>query len=199
MRPTVHLALLVSLLSLVSLGSGCCGPMWHPVGCNGCATGCGPIAFGHESCGCGACEGCGELYIDPWINDPANCCDPCDACGNYNGQSCGKCRSVFAGAKSLWGYRCDDGCGAPSGCDSCGYEAACGCEATCGCESGCDGGCSTCGGGYATNVPSGQSVVRRSTTPTIVSGKPKVHALPASGKQIYRQRNPNQPKPALPF
>lgn len=132
--------------------TGCCGPMGcGPTGVNG------PFAF--NSCdGCGECEGCGELYIDPWINEPADCCDPCDRCGNYNGQSCGKCRSVFAGFPSLWGYRCDPTCGScgvggcdGGCCDSLGCEPGCGCETcapiadcepACGCEPGC--GCESC-------------------------------------------------------
>ncbi len=101
--------------------TGCVGPLaCGPTGS------CGPLAL--NSCdGCGECEGCGELYIDPWINHPADTCDPCDRCGNFNGQSCGKCRSVFGGLASLWGYRCDGGyvdtgCGGcdGAGCDSCG-------------------------------------------------------------------------------
>ena len=124
------------------MGAGCCGPMG---GQGLCDTGCA----GGDACGgCNSCTGCGELYIDPWINHPADCVDPCDGCGNYNGQSCGKCRSIFSGVASLWGYRCgcdpapvalSDRCFAPScgadcgGCDSCAVEPACGCEGPCGC------------------------------------------------------------------
>ncbi|MEL7335767.1 MAG: hypothetical protein AAFN70_06110, partial [Planctomycetota bacterium] len=113
----------------------------------------------------------GERYIDPWINDPADCCDPCDQCGNYNGQSCGECRPVFSAVASLWGYRYDGGCG--EGCNSCcGFkpvvaqpaclcgnggcdgggccggcsEPSCGFEPACGCESSCSCGAS-CGCG----------------------------------------------------
>lgn len=112
------LALCLTLTVGLTLSVGCCGPMWHP----GSGIGCGPTCDD----GCGACDGCGELYVDPWINDPADCCDPCDSCGNFNGQSCGKCRPVFAGVKSLWGYRCEDNCG---GCDSAvGYGDDCGCD-----------------------------------------------------------------------
>lgn len=100
------------------LMTGCCGPMM-----------------------CGSCDtGCGELYIDPWINEPAKP-DPCDSCGNYNGQSCGSCRPVLSGLATLWGYRYDGGC--DSGCDSfgSGFEPACGIEAPC-------GGCDSCSGGF---------------------------------------------------
>jgi len=129
------------LLGLIAIGlTGCVGPMG--AGCRD------------------SCTGCGELYIDPWINHPADCTDPCDSCGNYNGQTCGQCRSIFAGAKSLWGYRCgcdpapvklSDRCFAPdcnrpcdgcdSGCDSCLIEPACGCEGPCGCDSYVEPGC----------------------------------------------------------
>lgn len=150
-------------LSLALFGfTGCVGPMAHgPLG--GC---CGPeVASDHSSC-----TGCGELYVDPWINEPANCVDPCDMCGNHNGQSCGKCRPMFEGIGSLWGYRCGDDCGdcGDPGCavscgggflggDACGCGAelcggACG-VASCGCDGGCAGscdsgcGCNSCGGG----------------------------------------------------
>lgn len=132
----------------ICFASGCVGPM--ACGPGGCDAATGPLAF--NSCdGCSDCEGCGELYIDPWINHPADCCDPCDQCGNFNGQSCGKCRSVFSGIKSLWGYRIDNGCddcgnsGCGGGC--CAPEPSCGALGglSCGCEDVCSGGCD--GGG----------------------------------------------------
>ena len=129
---------------------GCVGPIGHG-GCGSNACGpnaCGPGACGHGGCGSG-CSGCGELYIDPWINDPADCCDPCDCCGNHNGQSCGKCRSIFSGAKCLWGYRC----GNEGACGDASCDGACdgGCDAGCGAapNCGCDGlGCGECARGY---------------------------------------------------
>jgi len=131
----------------VTFSLGCAGPMWNP----GCGTGCSTACDD----GCGACGGCGELYVDPWINNPADCCDPCDACGNFNGQSCGKCRPVFAGVKSLWGYRCEDNCGSGAcggGCDSAGCDGG-------GCDSGCGGGgdcgCSGGGSGHSHSAPLG--------------------------------------------
>jgi hypothetical protein len=133
------------------MGAGCCGTI-PGAGPGACTSGC------DSNCGqCDACTGCGELYVDPWINHPADCVDPCDACGNFNGQSCGKCRSIFAGYKSLWGYRfaCDppptkfsDRCFAPScsngcgGCDTCGVvEPTCGCEGPCDCGRVAEPGC----------------------------------------------------------
>ena len=131
-------------LSLALLGfAGCVGPNAHgPLG--GC---CGPSVASNNN----ACTGCGELYVDPWINEPADCVDPCDTCGNYNGQSCGKCRPIFEGVKNLWGYRCGDDCGVCSdpGCAvSCGRGLlggdGCGCGSKiCGPSAGCD----SCGGG----------------------------------------------------
>lgn len=125
-------------------GSGACGP-----------KGCGPISL-HNCAGGGDCTGCGELYVDPWINHPPTG-DPCDRCGNHNGQSCGACRSVFDGFASLWGYRCDDGGGCDGACGTacaspllggCGGDCggSCGgCDTSCGgCDSGC-GGCDSCG------------------------------------------------------
>lgn len=148
------------------MGAGCCGTPGGPGFCD--SSGCGDASCG----GCDSCTGCGELYIDPWINHPADCVDPCDVCGNHNGQSCGKCRSVFSGMRSLWGYRCGcdpgpiatsnrffaPGCSSGcDGCDSCMVEPACGCEGACGCgvvvepgcglepTCGCEGACN-CGG-----------------------------------------------------
>lgn len=146
----------LAAFALILFATGCVGPM----ACGPHAR--GPLSLNHCD-GCGDCNGCGELYIDPWINHPAQCGDPCDQCGNFNGQSCGKCRSVFSGIRSLWGYRCgvDDGCdsgacdaggcgpllgGLDQSCDTCcdgngGYlehdhRPGCGCEASCGFENG---------------------------------------------------------------
>lgn len=166
--------------------SGCAGPM-------ACGPGgaCGPIAF--NSCdGCGDCEGCGELYIDPWINEPADACDPCDRCGNYNGQSCGKCRSIFAGFPSLWGYRCDapcDSCGVGScdgGCDGCSVDVGCGLEPACGCEPGC--GCDTCiasdGGDAVISIASEPTPAKR-----ISEAKPAPEPYkPRRTRQIFKPR-----------
>ena len=136
--------------TLLVASSGCVGPMG--AGC------CGSLHGSCDSCvsspSCNGCSGCGgELYVDPWINHPADCVDPCDSCGNYNGQSCGKCRPILSGARNLWGYYC--GCdpgpvattnrsfaprkrlacsGCDSGCDSCVVEPACGCEGACDCD-----------------------------------------------------------------
>lgn len=174
--------------------TGCVGPM-------ACGPGgaCGPIAFGNGcsgGCGSNSCSGngCGELYIDPWINHPADVCDPCDCCGNFNGQSCGKCRSVFDGIPTLWGYRCDDGCGdcgssaCDGGCgpllgricgDSCGGCDSC-CGDTCGgCDS-CAVGCDSCGGLCEGGVCANDSMVH------IEHGS-------SEGKHIVRATEPYKP------
>lgn len=180
--------------------TGCVGPMaCGPAGCD--AN--GPIAMHGSSCGGGCstgCDGCGELYIDPWINHPADNCDPCDQCGNYNGQSCGKCRSVFSGVKSLWGYRCGDDCG---GCDSCevtcgsgalfaGGECGCGIEACGGCSvGGCDSGCDSCGGGvtYLSGEPTmaGETIVHENPSANGKTAVSKPYA-PERTKKIFRNR-----------
>ncbi|MCM2372571.1 hypothetical protein [Aporhodopirellula aestuarii] len=194
------------LLALgLTLSVGCCGPMWNP-GC--CGTGCATTC----DSGCGSCGGCGELYIDPWINDPADCCDPCDSCGNYNGQSCGKCRPVFAGIKSLWGYRCDDGCGVGA-CDG-------------GCDGGCDSGCCdggaygsgighpgvisgyVDGGGQSYELGEGETIVESSisngssassaSNPRITS-QPRITHRSGNARQIFQPRRVDEPRSALAY
>ena len=152
MRPVLNRIAALTLLIGGLLMTGCCGPL-----ANACRS------------------GCGEVYIDPWINEP--CDDPCDSCGNHNGQSCGSCRPLYAGVKTVWGYRYDGGCDSCSGCDSCGggcdscgghepncgAEISCGAEVTCGFETaaGSCSGCASCSGGshyVDSGMPYGESV-----------------------------------------
>jgi hypothetical protein len=188
-RPQVFLSLVI-LTAILS--SGCCGPMacgpmaCGPMGCGGCGT--GPLmAIG---AGCGGCDGCGERYIDEWINHPPSC-DQCDSCGNHNGQSCDQCRPIFDGLKSLWGYRRDCGCDSGS-CDS-------GCSG--GCDGGsCGGGCSSCGGGQEymgdemghDSMHSSAAIPmphQPSPAPRIVNAKPMVQPYqPQRTKQIFRPK-----------
>ncbi len=189
-----HAAQTLLLALSLTLTVGCCGPMWNHGGCVGTCAG----------DGCGTCDGCGELYIDPWINDPADCCDPCDSCGNFNGQSCGKCRPVFAGVKSLWGYRCDDGC--DGGCDG-------GCGGGCthgGGDCGCDGALPNSGGQYMSGYAGGQPTLALGEGERIVeshmSGEPapvRSGAVPSptparikqqsgTSRQIFQPRRVNE-------
>ncbi|WP_164104186.1 hypothetical protein [Candidatus Laterigemmans baculatus] len=161
MRPVLNRIAALTLLIGGLLTTGCCGPMLAK-----------------------ACRsGCGEVYVDPWINEPFH--DPCGSCGNYNGQSCGSCRVPYAGVKTVWGYRYDSGCDSCDGCSSCGGgcdscgghepncgaeigwggEVGCGAEVTCGLETGtgsCSG-CASCGGGSLgyvdTPVPYGEPTI----------------------------------------
>lgn len=191
--------LLASLLVGLSLSclTGCVGP-------RACGSSCGPISLACN--GCGECEGCGELYVDPWVNEPANCCDPCDQCGNYGGQSCGRCRTMFNGIASLWGYRCGDcGCGDTScggcdagGCDSggCGCgESSCdgGCDASCGCESGCDSCCDSPGTMMNEGeviYQSGETHLSRAPTPAeVIEVMPaEMPYKPSRTRKIFRTR-----------
>lgn len=197
----------VVFLGMAVLSGGCCGPMWRP---GGCGTGaCGTSACG-STCGdgCGSCEGCGELYIDPWINEPADCCDPCDSCGNFNGQSCGKCRGVFAGVKSLWGYKCDDGCGCDGG--SCGYGGCDGgsCGGDCGCGSSHDGGdiYHEYSGGEVINegmVTGEETIIEggpvgSGANPRIIS-QPRVARQRSTSRSIFQPRRVDGPKMPLAY
>ena len=196
------------------LATGCCGPMaCGPMGRNGCgltAAGCG---------GCDSCSnGCGERYIDEWINHPPKC-DSCDSCGNQNGQTCGGCRPIFDGFASLWGYRRDCGCAEEScgcsdsscvgGCSSCSAGDG-GCSSCGGGDGGCsscgggDGGCSSCGGGDHASYPSmGHQMEhdyvdspeaipmphRSMHSPQIVHAKPAIKPYqPQRTKQIFRPK-----------
>lgn len=177
-----------SLVAALICFTGCCTrPMICPNGAGG------PLAFGSTCAGCDQCDGCGELYVDPWINHPAERCDPCDGCGNYNGQSCGKCRSVFGGFPTLWGYR-----STPVGCDGCGVA---GCAGTCheglsGCDS-CDSGCSGCQGEILNmdpmEVPHAGGQAMRIVEPTpagkvIVAQPSDSRYQPHRSRQIFRDR-----------
>lgn len=112
-------ALLTAALAAL-LAQGCVGPMGcGPMGCGG------PLSLGSGACG-DPCNGCGERYIDEWVNHPPDCCDPCDDGGSFTTDHFGPSPPLFRGYRSLWGYRCSP---PPAGCD----RVAClptGCEPT---------------------------------------------------------------------
>jgi hypothetical protein len=190
---------LVFVLGMAVLATGCCGPMaCGPMGCGGCGSG-GPIVLG-GGCGggaCNGCDGCGETYIDEWINHPPTC-DQCDCCGNHGGQTCGNCRPIFDGFKSLWGYRRDCGCDT-----SCGSDVGC---SGASCDGGCSGGCSSCGGGgaeeyvggemgemeehYVDSSPAIPMPHQPTPAPRLVEAKPAVKPYqPQRTKQIFRPKS----------
>lgn len=119
-------------LGALLVGSGCCsvgghcgagasctlGPCLRPIIWRGECHECGPPGESCADC-CGECgifpalrrgltcgKGCGEIYISEWISDPPDCCDPCDACGNWVGPNLacnpGPLKRVLA---ALHGYR----------------------------------------------------------------------------------------------
>jgi len=62
--------------------------------CDGCEVACRPCGYHGgplrwlyrlltRNCYWG--RSCGELYWGDWWNDPPDCCDPCDRCGNFTG------------------------------------------------------------------------------------------------------------------
>lgn len=77
------------------VGAPVAGPACGPV----CASGCDPcgepcdwhplgwlVTLFHPITYCG--RSCGEVYINEFHNDPPDCCDPCDRCGQYVGGAC---------------------------------------------------------------------------------------------------------------
>jgi hypothetical protein len=105
-------------------GCASCGPV-NDCGCDSCSTGCGscllkPVrelaGHAHRSLTCGA--GCGELYIDEWISDPPDACDPCGCHGEWNGGGCHEW-PLLSKLKWLWnGHRYYGDC--ETGCTTCG-------------------------------------------------------------------------------
>jgi hypothetical protein len=117
--------LLMSLLSLASVGCCCTQGLTTCNSCDGRMCASGPLAS-LASCR----SGCGEVYVDEWLNSP-----PCiDDCGYGNCGTCGprNGRPLLSFARMIVGLPFNAGCG------------------------GCDGGCSSCGveGGYVASAPS---------------------------------------------
>ena len=147
-------ALLVSVISV-----GCCGPNCGVRTCNDCDG----IGYGEKviprrpfdrlrngSLFCGS--GCGEVYVDEWLSNPPDCCDPCDG-PNFIGQNSNcqnSCRATCwqpgdllrrFGSVLVGGRHCT---GAQSSAD-------------CGCGGGCSDG--SCGGGGCSDGSCGVSTV----------------------------------------
>ena len=123
-------ALLIAVAVLYCSGCACTHSSMYGGGCG--ATGCDDcgVASCEPACGCGVetcSSGCGEVYWGEWTNNPPDCCDPCNNCGDFTGGGgcCDPCCtpwSPFRGLANLWGYRYTPACGVGGygGCDSCG-------------------------------------------------------------------------------
>src|SRR6266481_4349072 len=118
-------------------GNGQCG------GCGLFSHGMFPWLRGCMTCG----RGCNEIYINEWISDPPDCCDPCDKCyGQFTGQQGYCCLGPFQrllAASHGYSYCPRPYCGPwrPlfGHCGPCDLAASCGGGP----------GCTTCGGGPA--------------------------------------------------
>ena len=120
----------VCLLLAAAASSGCC--CFTQGSCATCPNGSyagGPIAGAMCSlANCtkktlGCCSGCGDVYVDEWVSDPPQPCDPCDNCGTWvGGGDCGNYGPLGFGIlpafKSLFGHPYVSGCD----CGHCGGE-----------------------------------------------------------------------------
>lgn len=123
-------SLLLSATGCISIdGRNACGPRGCSTGA--CQTGCstcgdatyagGPLARligfegagGCNSCGAGKLSGagCGELYVDEWLNEPPTV----DNCGCGECQTCGR-QPIRSLLSTLWGETYSGSC--ETGCDS---------------------------------------------------------------------------------
>jgi len=104
-------------------------PGQAPIAVDGCCNTCGEQDCWHFgphrllASLWGSCNGCGEVYVHPMINDPPKC-EPCDKYGNYVGDKpgCKVKRHPINWFKGLWGVQYADGyrCGGcEMGCDAC--------------------------------------------------------------------------------
>ena len=137
----IRRAILLSMVVIAGNLSGCayhmqqCGPTGcgarpatgpcnscGEMGCGGVCT-MGPLAMMRKMSTCGA--GCGNIYVNEWINDPPDACDPCDDCGNWVGpRGCkGRVWGFGLGARNLWGYRFNKGHGAAACSSGCTHHA----------------------------------------------------------------------------
>jgi hypothetical protein len=101
----------------------CCGDCGE-VGCECCVPQCpdpccecygGPFAWLHKALNPESyCGGCGELYWGDFHSYPPDCCDPCNRCGQWTGESnCGACRHNYRCGRcsGCYGDPCNDSCG----------------------------------------------------------------------------------------
>jgi hypothetical protein len=186
-----------------------------PIVWNGCCNECGPHG---QSCGemcgtCGGCglfswlnggwtcrRGCGEVYINEWISDPPDCCDPCDRC---NGQFTGPCGNCCLGPAqrvlaALHGYSyCPRPYCGPwrpifGHCNPCGPVCGCG-----------NAGCASCGGEMAHGADiyyegSGNPSPKLAPAPPAPKGAPSVmdenwdtpRARPEPGRPMHNAQQP---------
>src|SRR5262245_61479315 len=118
------------------------------------------------SCG----KGCSDIYINEWISDPPDCCDPCDKCQDqFTGPHGYCCRGPFQ--RILSAIHCYKYCPPPN----CGpWKPIFG---HCGCGNGCGGcgdiGCSTCAGGA---TPGGEVYYEGATGPAAPRPTPSTKA-----------------------
>jgi len=140
----------------------------------------GPLMFGSP---CGDCSGCGELYIDPWINHPPKKMSSCSDCDGSPKINCQSCRPISSGLKSVLGHsnlgNCD-GLG-PGGEVTCGIDHKVSCD-----------GCDHCAGQdpihrieeVTTGIPvtsAGKSIQIRSKNPKTVRSVNQVRYPIAQG------------------
>ena len=192
--------LFVGLLSVVCT-TGC------TISHSACESATGPLMFGGP---CGNCTGCGELYIDPWINHaPKKNCLDCDGTATSN---CKSCRPLTAGIKAMIGLHDRigrDSTPAPREV-SCGLESRHSCLGCDNCEPTCEIPEVSCGVpevtcGVPTTVIHGRSIenhmapTRQIAPPlpskTVPSRAPAIqkpgattHKYPMDTPRIYRNR-----------
>lgn len=185
------------LVALAIFATGCCcSPCGG--GMSGCDSGgCGGSVLGGRLLGASCSGGCGETYVDEWINEPPcedNCgFESCDSgCGGCGTAGCGSCgqplRSIL---RTLWGtpYRggscaeCATSCGSCDGGivggESANYHGAS------------VRGCSTCGHSYeSVSQPSASKLAPPSSSTTVAPSPPAVPMQPTPSMAPTRAPEP---------
>ncbi len=123
-------------LLLISSGAGCaCGPC-GPMMSGGCADGgcggdpmVGPRLLNPGLLAGASCRaGCGEVYVDEWLNEPP-VVDNCGGCGGCN--SCGQRQPIRTALRLLWGTPYQGSC--EGACDGMGHGSFHTSGSDCGC------------------------------------------------------------------